>query len=106
MDDILSRMVDGKSQLEYLQPISFLGKPCGRSISQQSIDDPVDSREHTCETIVYEFHVSGTCYLRFHDRQPFDHSWVAVPLWLMWDSYGHISGSLWQAQASAQAKKE
>lgn len=35
-----------------------------------------------------------------------DHSWVAIPLWLMWDSYGHIAGSLWQAQASAQAKKD
>ncbi|KAH0832072.1 Emopamil-binding protein [Lanmaoa asiatica] len=31
--------------------------------------------------------------------------WVAIPLWLMWDSYGHIAGSLSQAQASAQAKK-
>jgi len=31
--------------------------------------------------------------------------WVFVPLWLMWDSYGHIAGSLRQAQAIAQAKK-
>lgn len=35
-----------------------------------------------------------------------DHSWVVIPLWLMWDSYGHIAGSLRQAQASAQAKKD
>jgi hypothetical protein len=32
--------------------------------------------------------------------------WVVIPLWLMWDSYGHIAGSLRQAQASAQAKKD
>ncbi|KAF8551676.1 Emopamil-binding protein [Imleria badia] len=32
--------------------------------------------------------------------------WVVIPLWLMRDSYGHIAGSLRQAQASAQAKKD
>jgi hypothetical protein len=32
-------------------------------------------------------------------------SWVVIPLWLMWDSYGHIAGSLRQAQTSARAKK-
>lgn len=31
--------------------------------------------------------------------------WVVIPLWLMWDSYGHIAGSLRQAQTSARAKK-
>ncbi|KAF8842185.1 Emopamil-binding protein [Paxillus ammoniavirescens] len=31
--------------------------------------------------------------------------WVVIPLWLMWDSYGHIAGSLRQAQTIARAKK-
>jgi len=31
--------------------------------------------------------------------------WVFIPLWLMWDSYGHIANSLRAAQVSARAKK-
>ncbi|TCD70519.1 hypothetical protein EIP91_002864 [Steccherinum ochraceum] len=31
--------------------------------------------------------------------------WVIIPLWLMWDSYGHIAGSLRFQQASSKAKK-
>ncbi|KAI0755023.1 Emopamil-binding protein [Daedaleopsis nitida] len=31
--------------------------------------------------------------------------WVFIPLWLMYDSYGHIAKSLRVAQASARAKK-
>jgi hypothetical protein len=32
-------------------------------------------------------------------------SWVVIPLWLMWDSYGHIAGSLRGAQAAKKVKK-
>jgi len=32
--------------------------------------------------------------------------WVVIPLWLMWDSYGHITRSLREVQANAEAKKD
>ncbi|KAH8104530.1 Emopamil-binding protein [Cristinia sonorae] len=31
--------------------------------------------------------------------------WVIIPLWLMWDSYGHIAGALRFQQASKKVKK-
>ncbi|KAA1469705.1 Emopamil-binding protein [Dentipellis sp. KUC8613] len=31
--------------------------------------------------------------------------WVVIPLWLMYDSYGHIAGSLRLAQSTSRAKK-
>ncbi|GJJ10836.1 hypothetical protein Clacol_005064 [Clathrus columnatus] len=31
--------------------------------------------------------------------------WVVIPLWLMWDSYGHIASSLRQVQAISQGKR-
>jgi len=32
--------------------------------------------------------------------------WVVIPLWLMYDSYGHIAGSLRLAQATAKVLKD
>ncbi|KAG9315757.1 Emopamil-binding protein [Chiua virens] len=32
--------------------------------------------------------------------------WVVIPVWLMWDSYGHIAGSLRLTQVDAQSKKD
>jgi hypothetical protein len=32
--------------------------------------------------------------------------WVVIPLWLMYDSYGHIASSLRFAQATARTKKD
>jgi len=31
--------------------------------------------------------------------------WVVIPVWLMWDSYGHIAGSLRRAQTVMKTKK-
>lgn len=33
------------------------------------------------------------------------YSWVIIPLWLMWDSYGHVANALRFQQASSKAKK-
>ena len=33
------------------------------------------------------------------------YSWVIIPLWLMWDSYGHIASALRFQQASSKTKK-
>jgi len=32
--------------------------------------------------------------------------WVVIPLWLMYDSYGHIADSIRSAQAGARAKRD
>jgi len=32
--------------------------------------------------------------------------WVVIPLWLMYDSYGHITNSIRSAQAGARAKRD
>ena len=51
------------------------------------------------------FQVILLCFLRGADRGRLS-SWVFIPLWLMYDSYTHIAGSLRSAQAGKARKVE
>jgi hypothetical protein len=93
-------MVDWKSELEHLEPISFMGvfsrKLSNILLNMEGLTPLIFCSAHECN--VSSFNPPQSKLLS-HAR------WIVIPLWLMVDSYGHIAKSVRATHAVALKAK-
>lgn len=101
MDDLLPGMAHRQPESKHIERAASVGLPCRKSSGLTLLLSVL-----TRVLAVYERHVRGYSLTHKSTRLTTLRSWVGVPLWLMYDSYTHIAGSLRAVQAAAKPKSK